>query len=137
MKVQIEEKKTVEVKFLAVAAKPRYWEDSDVNGMEDINGTLIPCREGDLWKPLIDIEKGKITNWVSGVTASIHYKVCDQGEYKLIDEKGNCVLVYGPYAPDVLATNGEGFGDYLIMKIDEEGYIKNWNAKIQQMIDED
>ena len=41
--------KTFNVKTIEVNAGVRYWEDAIVNGVEDSEGDLIPCREGDLW----------------------------------------------------------------------------------------
>lgn len=129
MKMKIKKKITVDVKTLHVEAGVRYWEDSEVDGIEDINGTLIPCRNGEYWKPIIDIETGVIKNWLKGKTANIHYKVCDDGTYTLKDEKGKTVLKKEGYVPDILDLNGESFGDYIIMHVDENGKIANWNNK--------
>jgi len=107
MKVKIKIKKEVEVKTLQVKAGVRYWEDSEVNGENDTeNGDNIPCKVGDIWKPIIDIDKGIITNWKQGTTASIHYKVCDCCGWDLLDENG--------------------YGDYIIMNIDASGCIQDW-----------
>lgn len=64
MKVEIKTTKET----LLVDAGVRYWEDASVNGIEDEKG-LIPCRDGERWKPIIDIESGVITNWTKGVVA--------------------------------------------------------------------
>lgn len=133
MKVQIKENKTVEVKFLAVDAIPFNWRDAEVNGMDDFDGSLIPCREGDSWKPLINIDNGQITNWVKGIIAEINYEVLDQGIYKLIDEKGNCIASIADYVPDALSPDG----DYMCIDIDKDGFIKDWTPdKIKGIIDE-
>lgn len=47
MKITIKVEKEVEIKTLEVRAGVRYWEDATVNGNEDSEGELIPCREGD------------------------------------------------------------------------------------------
>lgn len=120
--------KEVEVKTLVVEAGARYWEDATVDGVEDENGDLIPCRDGDYWKPIIDLETGIITNWTQGVTADIYYKVCDDGTYKLLDVDGNEVVSIDGYVPDIMCPNGEGFGDYIIMKVGENGKIDNWKV---------
>ena len=88
MKFDITVIKTFDVKYLAVNAEVRYWEDASVNGVEDQDGTLIPCRHGDSWRPTIEIDTGKIINWPNGTTANIHYKVCAAGSYALLDEHG-------------------------------------------------
>lgn len=86
MKIEIKVKKTIEVKYLQIEAKPRYWEDTNINGAEDTEGDLIPCRSGDLWCPIIELETGKVINWENGKEAFVHFKVCDGGEYFLLDE---------------------------------------------------
>ena len=58
MKLEILVPSTIEVTHLVVNAAVRYWEDATVNGAEDVDGTLIPGREGDLWKARINLETG-------------------------------------------------------------------------------
>ncbi len=113
---------------LEVRAEPRYWEDTTVCGAEDADGTRIPFREGDLWCPVIDLESGKVIGWPKGVTADIHYKVCDQGEYWLRDASGERVAKWrSHYVPDELLCHGDsGWGDYIIMTIQRDGSIVNW-----------
>lgn len=126
MKATVTVKKEVEVKFVKVHAGARYWEDSTVNGVEDTNGKLIPFREGDYWCPVIDIDSGKIIGWPQGTTAEIHYKVCDDGSYYLLDADGNTVLsIEDNYVPNCLIPGEDG--DYIIMSIDETGLIEEWS----------
>ena len=63
MKLELTVKKEFEVTNLLIDAGVRYWEDAEVNGVNDGDGTLIPCRFEDRWKPIVDIETGIITNW--------------------------------------------------------------------------
>lgn len=129
--VKVRTGKEVVIKTLEVEAGVRYWEDAIVNGVEDIKGDLIPCREGDLWKPIIDVELGKIINWKQGVRADVHYKVCDSGSYYLKDSIGNTVLyIDGDYVPEILSPKENGYGDYIIMDIDENGVIANWKQTL-------
>lgn len=126
MKITFLEEVTHEVTTLKVRANARYWEDAIINDVEDTTGSLIPCREGDMWRPVIDIDQGLITNWTIGVTASIHYKICDEGCYQLINDKGDVVAEKEGYVPKCMSPKEDGYGDYIIMDIDEKGYIKNW-----------
>lgn len=131
MKTEVNVKKEVELTTLVVKAGVRYWEDATVNGVEDVDGDLIPCREGDMWNLLIDLDKGVITNWKQGVKAHVHYKVCDAGCYYLRDEKGDTVLsIEQDYVPSLLCPKERGYGDYIIMVIDENGKIDGWEADI-------
>lgn len=110
-----------------VRARVRYFEDGTVNGEDDDNeNPKMPCVNFDYWMPRINITTGQIVNWEKGVTADIHYKVCDEccitivaGENTLYDEED--------YVPDFLCPDEEGYGDYIIMSIDADGYISNWN----------
>ena len=138
MKIELTVKKEFEVKTLLVEANVRYWEDATVNGVEDENGDLIPCKVGDTWKPIIDLEIGLITNWEKGKEANIHYKVCDAGEYWLQDENGEKIVkAKGYYVPDFLAIDDSGYGDYIIMKVDKYGKINNWRFDSEPFTNED
>lgn len=127
MKVVVMIEKVVEIKTLLVDAGVRYWEDATVNGIEDEKGDLIPCRDGDRWKPIIDIESGVITNWTKGVVANVHYKICDDGIYHLADAEGNILLTKDGYVPNILDVERDSYGDYIIMKVDGNGLIEKWN----------
>lgn len=134
MKIQIKIETEVEAKFLSVKAGARYWEDTSVNGVEDVKGDLIPCRKGDYWCPIIEIDTGKITNWKDGVTAIVHYKVCDDGKYTIHDSEGDHLYVISTdYVPGIMCPKEEGFGDYIIMDIDENGMIKDWVANTDNL----
>jgi hypothetical protein len=61
-------------KTIVLEVRPRFWEDATVNLVVDGLGTLMPCINNGMWCPSIELETGKITNWVQGKTASIHYK---------------------------------------------------------------
>lgn len=127
MKIKIKVEKEVEIKYCQVAAHVRYWEDAEVNGVEDTDGTLIPCRDGDLWCPQINVDTGVIVNWEQGKTAKVHFKVCDSGSYSLQNEYGNNILmIEDDYVPNKLIP-GE-YGDYIIMSIDENGKIIEWET---------
>jgi len=131
MKTKIKVEKEVELKTLIVHAEVRYWEDAEVNNVEDENGDLIPCRVGDSWKPIIDIDNGIITNWEEGKIAKIHYKVCDCCGWELLDNDGNIVLSSEDgYVPKTLCPAENGYGDYIIMYVDEKGIIQDWEFEI-------
>ena len=133
MKTILTIEKEFDLKILTLKAEVRYWEDSEINDIQDSeNGDLVPCKNGDNWEPIIEIETGKILNWIEGTKAYIHYKVCDCCGWDIKDINNNVVLSTNDgYVPDCLATDGEGFGDYIIMSINENGIIENWNFDIE------
>ena len=122
---------SLNAKYLLVDAEPRYWEDTEVNNEVDENGSLVPCREKDKWQPLIDLSQGQILNWEQGKIAKIHYKVCDKGEYFLLNEnKDKVAKYYSFYVPDILSPKRDGFGDYIILNVDEDGFIDEFKNEI-------
>lgn len=137
MKATIKVTKEVDIKWLSVSAKVRHWEDATVNGEEDTEGTLMPCQELGCWAPLIDVDTGIIKDWPKGTTADIHFKVCDAGTYSLLDDSGETLAIKDGYVPDCMSPGGRGYGDYIIMSIDENGKIENWNPAFDDIIDED
>lgn len=138
MKAKVKIEKEVELKTLVVKAGVRYYEDATVNGVEDTEGDLIPCKQGELWCPIIDIDSGLITNWKQGVKAEVHYKVCDEGSYYLQDAEGNTVLsIEQDYVPKMMCPKESGYGDYIIMDIDENGKIANFRQTLDGFVDED
>lgn len=116
--------------YIEVEAGVRYWEDATINGQEDTNGTLTPFRKGNDWCPVIRLSDGVIMDWPSGTTADVHFKVCDDGEYWLLDAQHQRIAKWaGYYVPDdFLCHGGNGYGDYIILKVDANGVIKNWRS---------
>ena len=136
MKKTIRVQKEIDVKTLKVKANVRYWEDATINGVPDVDGTLTPCRVGPMWCPIIDVDSGIITNWTKGVNADIHFKVCDEGSYYLLDEQGVEILsLENEYVPNMMAPNGEGYGDYIVMSINEDGKIEGWDISEDSLIE--
>lgn len=123
-------------KFIEVSAGVRYWEDARVNGVEDKNGSLIPFRDGDLWKPFIRLSDGLVENWPENTQAYIHYKVCDAGQYWLCDENKERIAKWtGDYVPNSFLCHGDkGYGDYIIFTVETTGKINGW---IQPIIEQD
>lgn len=111
--------------YIEVSAGVRYWEDAELNGIPDEDGK-IALRKGDCWAPVINLRTGIIKDWPQGVTADVHYKVCNAGEYWLQDANGKRIAAQDGYVPDCLSPGDNGYGDYIIMKIDADGRIAKW-----------
>lgn len=112
---------------LIVEADVRYWEDAYVNSEPDNDGTLIPFRDGDTWKPIIRLADGVIENWPEGTAAAIYYKVCDQGFYWLGTTDQKALKWKGHYVPnDYLCHGDAGYGDYIILDVNEKGQIEQY-----------
>ncbi len=119
------------IKTIEVSANNRYWDDGEVNGEQDTeDGTLMPCKNGDNWCPVIDAETGIIKDWPNGTTARVHYKVVDGFSAKFLDANGGTVVeIEEEYVPDFMSPKEEGFGDYIIMDIDSDGKIADWEFR--------
>ena len=125
IEIKITDSKKVAVAFLQVEAGVRYWDDGEVNGVQDSeDGTLMPCKDGDSWCPVIDLATGTIEGWPEGTTADIHYA----GRYTLLDAERKTVKTIDGYVPAIMSPGGEGYGDYIIMTIDGAGKIEKWRA---------
>ena len=127
----------VPVTHLKAVCGVRYWEDAKVNGTEDTDGNLIPLRDGNAWRFFVNLETGMIDDWPEGVTAKVHYKVCDAGSYSLIDASGKEFAKRDWYVPPMLSPGGDGYGDYVIMNIDETGKIENWSVDLSYFEDDE
>ena len=151
-----------DVKFLQIDVGPRYWGDGsikingvyedDVEWEEQKRGAepKMPFATYDenasnksesyRWQLTIDLENLKIIDWPKGVEANIHYKVCDDGTYYLLDENKEILAEKNCYVPDILSYIERGFGDYIIMLINGNGELEhfpkdNKNILIQKLID--
>jgi hypothetical protein len=142
MKIKLKIYKEFDVKYLQLHVNVRYWDDAKI--YNDDTGECgekdeyheIPCNNGNAWYPKIELETGKIVNWNQGIKAEIHYKVCDEGIYQLIDENGNIITSYSGYVPSILCPKEAGYGDYIIMDINEDGYINDWNPNLERYLEE-
>lgn len=124
------------VTHVNVEAEPRYWEDATVGGVEDTDGTLIPDRQGGIWYACIRLADGRVEGWPEGVTARLHYKVCDAGNYWLSRADGQRVAKWkGHYVPTAFLCHGDsGHGDYIVMAIGGDGVIERYR---QPHVDEE
>lgn len=114
--------------YIEVHAGVRYWEDAYINGVEDTDGNLTPLRSGEHWCPVIRLADGVVMDWPAGTIADIHFKVCDDGEYWLLDEQRNRIAKWaGFYVPDDFLCHGDvGYGDYIILAIGADGQVAKW-----------
>lgn len=148
MKKKIKIEKEVDLAVAECLVYARYWEDSEVNGVED-NETnpKMPCvdmthniwndRDELAWCPIIDLDTGQITNWQKGVKASIHYKSVDENLIFIKTRAGDIAKKYEGYVPKFLCPKEKGYGDYVIMDIDENGFIQDFDNELDDIFEED
>lgn len=137
--------KTVQEVELAAAEcwiHARYWEDSEVNGVEDdAENPKMPLIEEHLgekaWHIIINLNNGQICNWPQGTTASIHYKSCDENYIDILNDRLGVIKEYEGYVPNILCPKKNGYGDYVIMDIDENGFIQNFDPNLDDIFEEE
>lgn len=126
---------TERARFIEVSAGVRYWEDAALKNLRDtgespaeLSFEEVPFRKGDCWEPVIDLQTGQVLGWPEGVEARIHYKVCDAGQYWLLDDNKQRIAQWkGYYVPDdILCVGRSGYGDYIIFTIGGDGFIQHW-----------
>jgi hypothetical protein len=120
-------------RYLKIEANPRYLEDTYLNEKEDEKGEIcIYDNTTGMLDFIIDMVEGKILGWDNTQEAKIHYKIVDEGKYYLIEYIAQYMYVirkeyYSCYVVDeLLVINDKGYGDYMIMEVDKDGYIKNY-----------
>lgn len=130
-KITINKPVEVDAVYIKAECGVRYWDDASVNGkVEDEDSPTIPFAKGETWSPLIEIDTGIIVDWPQGITASVHYKVCDDGRYTLLDaDKADLITIDG-YVPRIMSPKEHGYGDYVIMDIGADGKIADWIADL-------
>lgn len=121
-------------KFLKIEADVRYWEDARINGEESEDGSNVPFKVGGAFCPVIDLENGLVVDWPQGTVADFHFKVCDCGDYHLLDEnKGIIARILNNYVPSGVCHGDNGYGDYIIFSVDEGGKILKYRNEIDEL----
>lgn len=137
MKELVIDRRLCKAKYLKVDAVPEDWENATVNGADDDPENpqmpfVVEVNGEKRWRPVVDIQAGRVTGWPD-VDAHIHYKVCDNGHYELLNESGEVIANAdewkgGSYVPPILDCSPDkgSHVDYIIMSISKEGEIENW-----------
>lgn len=137
-KITINRPVEVEAVYLKAVCGVRYWDDGEVNGaQDDEHEPTIPFAANGNWAPLINIDAGQIVDWPQGTTASVHYKVCDDGRYELLDAGYNVLTAIDGYVPRIMSPKESGHGDYVIMDIDADGKIADWRIDLDAFVGDD
>ena len=142
MKATIKVEQEIDLAAAECWIHARYWEDSEVNGVEDdADNPKMPFVEehngGKAWHIIINLDNGQICNWPQGTTAKIHYKSCDENYVEILDRQLGIIKEHEGYVPKILCPEGNGFGDYVIMNIDENGFIRNFHPDLADIFDDE
>lgn len=147
---------SVNINRINVEAHVRYWTDCRINGQEfdedDPNVTSDMIKDlltrwdpksetglvaGDKLILNIDPDSGKVMNYWGEREIEMFFKVCDECSWNATTRKHNgpdprnwydevVVEEEEDYVPDFLSLDDEGYGDYILITIDKDGFIKEW-----------
>jgi hypothetical protein len=82
------------------------------------------------WSVDIDIATGIIQDWTKGESRNLFAKVVDSGSYYLLDKDNNVIAaIEEDYVPNKCIPPDDGYNDYIVLHIDENGKITNWYKK--------
>lgn len=130
MKLSVKTTQEVPVKYVRVVVPVRY-DDEDIPYDFPLREKDESSRYGyDRWACTIELNTGKILEWTKGKTGDMFMKVCDEGTYKLLDERMNEVASIEDYVPNGLIPPHDGYGDYIHLVINEDGIITNWYKRL-------
>ncbi len=76
----------------------------------------------------IDVENGKLLNHDLGHKIKLYNKAVDEGTYTLLDTETGETKTIQDYVISGLDTYGNGYGDYVILDVDKNGFIKGWDS---------
>lgn len=132
MKIKIVKEVEVEACLIDVDAHIRYLEDISFehdNDWCDCNAddSECPCIEGHQWRPIININTGRIINWDAPIKCHVFANVCDEFKCKIKGLNGEDIITYEGYVPSFMAIEDNGYGDYIDMIVEEDGTIKDWH----------
>lgn len=118
----------VEAKSLRVEFPLRYLDEED-SGQASLPEAPegVPGRHGNRYWLDIDIDTGKVIDWPPGQTVRLHEKVVDEGTYTLLGLVEGSIIhrTQEDYVPGFMP--GDHYGDYIILDIEADGTITNWN----------
>lgn len=130
----------VDIRLAHCRVYARYWEDSKINGKEDdaVNPQMPHVKEdgegNKCWDVFINLDHGQVLGWPEGVVADLHYKSCDENTVDLILHNGSTIKSYEGYVPKFLCPKRNGYCDYVIMHIDDRGFISDFNNNIDDIL---
>lgn len=80
-----------------------------------------------MWSAIIDLKTHKLLNWKQEY-GSLYFqaKVCDSGTYFLLDKDKKVICKIADYVPNGLIPEADDCGDYIRLRINDDGTIENW-----------
>ena len=98
--------------------------------MGELCESHYPLVSKGMWSAVIDLKTHKVVNWKPEY-GSLYFqaKVCDSGTYFLLDKDKTTVCKIAGYVPNGLIPESDDCGDYIRLKIMNDGTIENWPSE--------
>jgi hypothetical protein len=106
-----------EIAYVKVSVPVRY-DDEDIT-------YDAPLRSGNTWEATVEVDTGIIKDWPIGRSLFLSMKVCDEGQYSLLDADFQKIADHQHYYVPHCTVPGSD-GDYIKLEIDASGKILNW-----------
>ena len=98
--------------------------------MGELCGSRYPLVSKGMWSAVIDLKTHKLLNWKKEYESLFFQaKVCDSGTYFLLDKNKTAICKLAGYVPNGLIPEPDDCGDYIRLRIKDDGAIENWPSE--------
>lgn len=98
-----------------------------MHGWGELYENKYPLVFKGIWSGIINLKTHKLLNWKSEYgDLYLQAKVCDSGTYFLLDEDKKVICKIADYVPNGLIPETTDCGDYIRLRINNDGTIENW-----------
>ena len=95
--------------------------------MGELYENKYPLVTKGMWSRIINLKTHQLLNWkLEYVTLYLQAKICDSGTYFLLDKDKKVICKIAGYVPNGLVPDSDDCGDYIRLRINRDGTIKNW-----------
>lgn len=95
--------------------------------IDELYENEYPLVSKGIWSGIINLKTHKLLNWKPEYgSLYLQAKVCDSGTYFLLDKDKKTICKIADYVPNGLIPEVDDCGDYIRLRINEDGTIENW-----------
>ena len=95
--------------------------------MDELYENEYPLVSKGIWSGIINLKTHKLLNWKPEYgSLYLQAKVCDSGTYFLLDKDKKTICKIADNVPNGLIPEVDDCGDYIRLRINEDGTIENW-----------
>ncbi len=96
----------------------------------ELDDNKYPLVSKGMWSGIINLKTHTLMNWKPEYGyLYLQAKVCDSGTYFLLDKDKKVISKLAGYVPNGLIPDVDGCGDYIRLRINNNGVIENWPEK--------